>query len=348
MAGCRVFDESLLDDDCDHSVPPERSGIIDDRADIGERFYVLHEIILDQGTRWSTIGFDLDGLCTVGPNPIVECTPSDASAPAEPDGEGGIDNVFGRQIIPLFTFLAPGQIPSVTVTQEKGLGDILIRIRGWNGEDNDSQVDVALSQTIFGTPGEPDGDPPVIIYPSNGIIYVSDPAPKVPLPPFPRFDGNDYFWVRETNFVGADPERPRIHDDRAYVRDGTLVVTPPERFRFEFSGADNGLVIQLTDASLTARLSPDHSRIEEAIVGGRWSAVDLLDTARSLGVCPGTPAFLQALRLLSLAADIRDTPGSGGPGVECNAVSVGMSFTGVQAKLGGLTRFFTLPDPCAE
>ena len=39
---------------------------------------------------------------------------------------------------------------------------------------------------------------------------------------------------------------------------------------------------------------------------------------------------------MASTADVRGTPGTGGPGAICDAISVGLQFTGYPGKLGGL------------
>lgn len=84
---------------------------------------------------------------------------------------------------------------------------------------------------------------------------------------------------------------------------------------------------------------------------GRWSYLDLLAHLDDLGVCPGTPAtdmFLGAFDLLMRQSmDVRSIPGSGGPGVPCDAVSAALPFeSGIPVRWGGTQPLELVPGDC--
>lgn len=49
---------------------------------------------------------------------------------------------------------------------------------------------------------------------------------------------------------------------------------------------------------------------------------------------------------LMTSVDVRSTPGSGGPGVSCDALSVGLAFDGTRATWAGIADGFTLENRC--
>lgn len=359
-AGCRVFDASLLEEldaGSDAGPPPVDSGLdgancaltlppprpdVGDGPDIGEVVYVIQHVSFDQrDDRWRTIGYDLDGLCSDPPEPVVECLPPAPSAPPEIDGVGGIDNAIGHNLFSLVLFALPDFQADTDHNLGLGIGVPIFRIRGWNGEPNDPLVDVTFVQSAWGTPGLPDGGAPDAQIPDGGIIYEDGGDP-----PLPRFEGNDYWWARADQFLAGDPERPRVRDDRAYVADDMLVVTLPDRFPLTFAGSIRRLVITLTDAVLTAKLSADHQRIERAVIAGRFPIIDVLDTLDSVGICAGTMEYMTIRRLTELGADVRATPGTGGPDVICDAISMGVEGTGVRAHFGGVSDLYGTPNAC--
>ena len=327
-AGCRAFDESLLDGTADAGAPcvprtpPERPGTASP-TELGEQLFALRDVRLEQPSDWRSIGYDLDGLCSDEPDPEVECVPPDEMGGVEVDGDDGIDNAAGHELFPFHLVLLGDLQGPVRADQELGRGVTLVRVRGYNGEPDDDRVDVALALAAWGSAALPGGGPPDL--PTDG-------SP----PPPPVWDGTDYWWATEGSFLGGNPDEPLVRNDNAYVSDGTLVVQLPERVPFIFSAAGFSFALRLSDAVLTARFTADGQGLERVILAGRWSINDILDTFPTLGFCPGSVNEGRMIRLLDSAADVRATPGTGGPAVDCDAISVGLEQTGVAGQWAGL------------
>ncbi|MFT5357854.1 MAG: hypothetical protein ACI9KE_005091, partial [Polyangiales bacterium] len=49
---------------------------------------------------------------------------------------------------------------------------------------------------------------------------------------------------------------------------------------------------------------------------------------------------------LLIIADVRSSAGSGGDGVECDAISIGVTFRAVAGRWAGLGPSVPLPNPC--
>lgn len=356
-----MFDASLLDagegrdvlvppdagapdaDTCMHSVPPPRPDV-EDAPDVQEIVFALHDLVLDQREeRWRTIGFDLDGLCSDPPEPIVECLPESISAPPEIDGVGGIDNALGHHLLDLLLFATPDFSADLERNARIGVSTPILRVRHWNGTPNDPEVEVAFTQSVVGTPALPDGGPPALEIPPRGYDY--DDGGNAP--PLPQYDGNDWWWVRHDTFLDGDPDRPRVRDDRAYVAGGVLVVTLPDRFPIHFAGSTRTFTVVLTDAWITGTLRDDGRVLENAVLGGRWPVVDLIDTLDSAGICPDQTEYGIVVRVTDFAADVRADPRSVGPGVVCDAISVGIGATGASSRIAAIVDTFGTPNACA-
>lgn len=339
LLGCSVYDPALVRRDggstgeCDPITPPDRPLGMDDGEDVGERVYVIRDVVFDQGgERWRTIGFDLDGRCSQPPDFDVECTPRVSGASPEVDGEGGIDNSFGHNLFPTVDLAVPGLEDVSRMYQARGIGAVLVRITGWNGRDDDVRIDVTAGITVFGTPGTADMTDP--------------PDPTDPMPE-PTWDGNDWFWVRSDNFLDGDVTQPLIRDDNAYVSGGVMVIRLPDRSDFIFPGEDLGLLVRLTEAVATARIEGGGSSLSEITVAGRWPMLDLLDTAEAVGVCPGSAENNILRNQLDRIVDVRANSGTGGS-VQCDAVSLGLQFEqGVRVRFAGVAPGDPVPDACA-
>jgi len=363
-SGCRAFDETLLEKAVDAGTvdaamdggmdaatpgctlrrPPPRPDVPNGPG-TGEVVFALRDIVLDQdGDRWRTIGYDLDGLCSEAPDPEVECLPPSPSAAPETDGEGGTDNVLGHQVLPVLLVVQPDLEEESREEENHGTGVIVIQVRGWNGEDDDPRVDAIMSQTVFGTRPLPDGGAPDAQVPDGGIRHGEDGN----APPLPEWDGKDWWWSRDDGFLAGNPERPRVQDDNAYVSGGMLVMRIPDNFPIIFGGTRRGIVFVLTDAILTLRISEDRQRVEEAILAGRWPVHAILEEIEHGGICRGSDDYRRLERIGDLAADVRVVRGSGGPGAICDALSIGIAYSGVRARWAGVAPAGGIPNPCAD
>ena len=110
----------------------------------------------------------------------------------------------------------------------------------------------------------------------------------------------------------------------------------PDARDIRFSGAAQGVTFRLTDAVLTAHVAPDGRTVDRAVLAGRWGRDDILEAIQEANVCPGTMNYMLLVSLLDGDVDIRSMPGSGGSGVRCDALSVGIAFDGIIAHLAGL------------
>ncbi len=346
LAGCKVYDPSLVRSDASAGDggaacgirPPPRPASADDGVDIGEIAFALRDVVFEQGADWRRTGFDLDGYCTGAPDYRSECTPPDGSRPVI-DGDNGIDNVLGQTLFPLVSLAVPGLQMASRSFQEAGDGSVLIRIDGWNGQPNDSRVDVIAAITVFGTTAA--AAPDVTITPTGPELGDGS------FPPPPDWDGNDVFWGRDDNFVGGNEANPRIRDDTAYVTNGTLVVRLPERTDFIFPGTDVGVLVRLTEAFAVGQIRADRTRLDDVTVVGRWAINDLLDTAESIGVCPGSANLTTLQMIMDANADVRSRADTGGTGVTCDAVSVAIVLQGYRGNWGAVAPGRPLSDACA-
>lgn len=352
LAGCNVYDPSLLDHDsgppppaCELRHPPDRPPGADDGMDIGELTFTVKDVIFDQsGERWRDMGFDLDGLCTLAPEFQSECRPPAATASPKVDGNNGIDNSFGSDLFPTLDLAVPGLEMTSREYQVRGVGAVAIRIRDWNGEDDDPHVDVTMAVTVIGAAAAMDGSAPAVVFTPGAPPELADGSPV----PLPLWDGTDYMWLRDDNFFEGDLERPLIRDSNAYIAGRRLVVSLPDRTDFVFPGMDIGLLVRLTAAVAVVRISADNTQLDQINMGGRWPVLDLLSTAESMGVCRGTDYYILLGNQLDRIVDLRARPGSGGPMVDCDALSLGLGFLeGHRVEVAAVAPGPPLEDACA-
>jgi hypothetical protein len=348
LGGCEAFDETLLNPPdvgpgCDLNRPPSRPDG-DGSGDDGETyFFAIRDLLIDQrDDRWRTIGYDLDGICSQEPDVRVECRAPSMSAPPAPDGERGLDNALGKELLPIVLVALPGISEEIRGFQDFGIGVTLVEITGWNGMSDDARVEATMSQSIFGTTREP---PPVESWSITDLELTINGETYPPA----GWEGEDIWFARDDNFLDGNPDRPRVRDDNAYVANDTLVMTLPDRFPITFGGDQRAASFFLTDVVATVKISPDRMSVEETVIAGRFATLDFLSAMGPAGICPGSEDYMSVERLLDLAADIRAMPGSGGPGATCDAVSVGLLFeSGMRAHFGGIAQEVGVPNPCLD
>lgn len=339
LTGCSVYDPTLLEPACELRQPPARPRGADG-ADEGELFFAFKDFGVDPGTH-DLDGYDVDGLCSIGPEPEVECIAPHSTAEPALDGPGGVDNALGSTMADLLLSLYPDTEEYVSTWTNLGVGAPLLHVRGWNGRADDPRVSVTMSLSVFGTPAAPDGSPP--------DVEPVQPGPEVyegtGEPALPRWDGDDYWWARNDMFLLDDPGRPVIGDDDAYLAGGTVVFRIPDRAIFRLGVDRRGFQGQFTGARVAVRLSEDRTTADMTAFG-RWSKSDALLAAERAGFCAGTPEYNILVGLVDRAADVRSEPGSGGPGATCDAFSFAINYRGVAAHWGGIAQLEDLPVGC--
>lgn len=345
--GCRVYDESLLDASngtdsgpgCPLRRPPPRP-TVEDGDDGMEYVFGLRDVLLDQsGDVWRDTGYDLDGLCTTTENYVFECTPPARPRPPT-DGNDGIDNTFGRELFPLVDLTVPGLQDTARAAQLEGKLPAL-RMRGWNGEDDDPRVDITITTGTFAVPAADDGS-----IPEFDIVDFAPVDPDTRERLLPDWDGEDWGFFRSDTFLDGDETRPLLRDDNAYVVGRQVVARLPERVEILFPGEVVGVLVRITDATAVGTLSADLQTLDDVVVTGRWAIIDLLSTAENVGVCRGTDNYRILSGQLDTIADIRSSPGSGGPGVDCDAISTAVGFTGYRMRWGGLAEGEEVANAC--
>jgi hypothetical protein len=340
-AGCVAGDAGVVGapPGCMLAKPPARPLCADDGMDVGAQHFALRDVVLDQsGDRWRTLGWDLDGNCTdaLASMPATECVPP--AAPAPTDGLSGIDNVFGATISAQFIAYQPELATATALAVENGRNVPLVYLENWNGLPDDPRVTVSMA---FAVDLVPAGTP----IPAGGVTYSNM------LPP-PRWDGTDTAYVSSSVF--PLPGRSVLYDDNAWVAGGMIVARLPDRADVDLPGGLGAVRIQLTDLRLTARIAAAGAgayALSDVLLTGRWPQSDLSRFLDQIGVCPGSPTT-DLVRtgfgvVLTRAMDVRATPGTGGPGVLCDAVSTAIPFeNGVSVTLGDMVPVELTPYEC--
>ncbi len=288
---------------CTLERPPSRPvGCTDDGA--GDVVYLAlkNPRFGERGT-----GYDLDGYCSGAEGTPNGCTPNADYAP--PDTTGGVDNIFGTSILEGLRLIDGTLEERAVAAQEAGKLNVMLAIRGWNGETRDPQVEVVMATSS-----------------------ATRPSP-------PAWDGADVFAPAASFYEAGDPDRPLVRDDNAYVADGILVAELPDRIPLGFDTGVQRIELRLAQARLTLPLlGPD--AFTDVVLSGRWPQTEARAAAPLLGLCAEStdPLILTQrdayLNAIDRFADVREAESDTDPALSCDALSFAVHLDGFPIQWG--------------
>ena len=267
------------------------------------------------------VGLDLDGVCTCpGPPSCAELSWAEGS---HCDAADGRDNATGQAFSLINTQLQMPIINSALFSQQadSGAWSILLRVRDYDGGDDDDQVEVD-------------------VYPTTGL------GTK------PTWDGTDTWPVTDSALVDKTSlDQPVYKDPGAYVSGGVLVAKIPA-LPLLFVGPGVHLQLDLGEATLSATLVPADGggfRLTGGTLAATWKLSSVFADLAGLRVngnsslCVGSGYYAIIKQQLCNATDLASSGGSTAP---CDALSFGMSFEAWPAVLGAATAVAPLTNGC--
>lgn len=358
VAACQIYDESLLtpevpfgggigfwsgrgDQDCySAGVPQERERPNDsNNSELPPVYLVLRTIRLGERDingipdpeAWKDLGFDLDGVCTNSQTCTTgvvkpSCRPIGATVPY--DGNHCRDNTFGRLAyeaarVPEVSgrYLNPNALDCAFCTGRYGF---LVRISHYNGTLNDAHV---------------------------RVDYIPSPGLEAPLPWSCADTGwkrrpcasADLPWALQEDALESRGAAPtgKLHVEDAYVARGYLVSKLPPGTVFQFprrTGSDvaTPFPLRLNDGIFAGKLGRERDgswALTDGMLAGRASAESIFRGFRITGLCEGDPNYKLVQAFVNNNVDIRadSVVDANRP---CDALSVGVGFTAVQARPG--------------
>lgn len=357
--GCSVYDASLIETNRSAGVPsrpPASTSSPDDSESIA---FALNDIFLRQSAEMAAhIGIDLDATVTTGRDDAT-CEPravdGEVVGQAVVDGDMGIDNSIGTVLLPTVGSALPCLEDNLALTQGRGVGTILLWVRGWNGLPNDASVTAMLTTAVDGTNEDPslvgfrDDDPLNLVYSSRSQRLEA---------PDPGWDNQDSWFLDPGDFDAdetgvASLALPKAQQVDAYVSFGRLVVPLLAGTAFKLIAGDGSLpsdgamVVVVNGGVMMGDISEDHTRLDRGLFAGRFSLEKLGQTTPKIGMCSINATVIETL--LGQFADIQQSPEKDGIGAECDAFSMGVTFTGVSGQIAGIAAI-SRPElaPCAS
>jgi hypothetical protein len=324
---------------CKHRTPPDPPSVKNAGGSI-ELVVAMSSIDFgdsssDAGMSYRSMGYDLDVKCTCqGEGP--SCQEAAWATADSCDGPEGQDNSGGGLVAEMTAFVPESGTAKWNADIQSGKWSVLLRVRGYNGQADDDQVEVA-----WYVPG-----------PLGGLSSGDAGNAR------PVWDGNDVWPVRSQCLEPAngdagtyDVNAPRYVDAKGYVTGSVLVASVPKgtmRITDQFS-------LLLTGAFLTATVGKNQQglwELRDGTLAARWMLSDILgqlagvqDPVLSQPLCTNSLFYPNIKKKICAYADIYSSVGT--PTTECDSTTLGARFQALQAKLGGVLHIPPEPSKCS-
>jgi len=260
---------------------------------------------------WKKFGFNIDGLLSTAASKDV-CKPSSGAEPSTPypDGDGGIDNSFGKNLLPVILSLYPTWEPDINIGIQEGVFTSLLKL-----ECLPPTGDVAVLNTR--------------LYGATTLDYT------------PKFDGTDKWPVAPELLSDLmDPLSSTVVFDHSSVKgatfdsgkNNTFILTVP----LKQNNQTTSLKLTLHSARITMTLADDRLSATEGRIGGVLKTEELVAEVKKVGVVLNlcdTLVFDDILTTVRQASDIM-VDGSQDPEQTCDGISLGLAFKMMPAQIG--------------
>lgn len=262
---------------------------------------------------WKKVGFNIDGLVSTGASKDV-CTPNSGGMPgtAYPDGEDGIDNSFGKNLLPTLLSLDPTWPTDVNNSIQNGFFDVLLK--------------------LYCLP--PTGDNPVF----TTKLFAGKSLGKKP-----KFDGTD-MWPVSPELLSdlKDPESSTILFEKSSLvdslyssgKDGNFILTIP----ITVQGKNASIKLTLYSASVTMTLGADRKSATGGTIGGVLNTEEFVAEVKKIGhlldLCD-SQIFDGVITQVRQASDIL-SDGTQDPNKMCDGISIGLQFEMKEAQIGSV------------
>jgi len=272
-------------------------------------------------TAWKKYGMNLDGKTTDRLSTDVCTLATGAPKAAQTDGDNGIDNSFGENILPIWlSVIGPTFSQKVNDAIAAGTAEtIVFRIDGVT-----AQPDAAMAP---------------------GGVYVG-----APLGSAAKWDGSDVWPIDSSSVNGGDLTKPSLAYANGSMTNRVWTAAPPAvaaNLPMLFLADEQVLI---SDVKMTMTIAQDGSSAVSGTIAGVMPTDTYIAALKraagriSTSLCAGA-AFDSIAAQIRQASDIlRD--GSNMAGVPCDAISIGIGFDATIVKIGNVATPAAPPNPC--
>lgn len=277
----------------------------------------------NKSTGWKQYGFNLDSkVSTEGSKDVCKPRPGAVPKNVLPDGNNGIDNSFGHNVLPLILAAASDAETSINDSIKEGSFTIMIDVEHL-GADKDYNP---LTARLYGG------------------ASLGAPA---------KFDGTDVWpLIPELLNDPTDPKSSKVKFDKSYLVENTWVSGSQAPINLALSVSGFTVNLTIGSAIVAFKLSPDHKTATEGTIAGVLETDVLTEELKKVVAgfdstfCDDNATVDSILTQIRQASDIMKD-GSQNPAVECDGISIGLGFNLAQVKLGPVGTPAEQKDPCA-
>lgn len=255
------------------------------------------------------LGFNVDGLVsTAGSMDLCQPANGGSKASVYPDGKNGIDNSFGKNILPLLLNIAPGFSDNTTSSITDGAFTIMLDFVGLT----------------------PAADQPTLttrLYGGGDLM-----AP-------PAFDGKDCWPVTPELLTNPQDIKSSsvVFDKSSIVGNkwssgaaGTITLTVP--------AGSATITLTIHKAQVVLDLAADHKSATGGLIGGVLDTDEFVKEVKK-AIFAINPAYCALIAMVETQirqnSDILND-GSQDKAKTCNGISIGFGFTMQEVQLGGV------------
>lgn len=271
---------------------------------------------------WKQFGFNLDNrFSTKTSTDLCQPLAGGSKAAVYPDGNEGIDNSFGKNILPIFLGLASDLSHTNNESIRSGRYTYLLSI---------ANADQEFCET------------------SSSFLLGAD------MGQLPKFDGSDVWPVDIRSFFDpVDPLSAKCQYFMTRLEGGIVNAGPPSQFDLVLNLSGFEMVLPVRLSRMRYELSPDRTQIIGGQIGGIIDPEDMANQVAKVAAAfdtsfcdPNSPTLQSILNQIRQAADIM-IDGTQDPARICNGISIGLGFTMRAVRIGSLAPPpVTPPDPC--
>lgn len=277
-------------------------------------------------TAWQSIGFNLDRRVS-DVNSVGLCQPAyEAGADTQIDGEDGIDNAFGRAVVPLMHWVDADPGASTAALYDAGAATLLVSVDGIGDAPSYS---IGVKSRVL-----------------RGAERGASPA----------WNGDDTWPADARDLTGGQVESAVASFEGGWVTDRTWVSAPidgadmPQVVRLPMALGTHPITLAVHRPLLVLMLAEDGASAKGTLAGILYpeelarEARRVLDDGADTCDAPAVHAVAQAI---AEAADIL-SDGTQTPEEECDGISVGIGLELVRAKIDGVVTPGAEPNPCGD
>lgn len=294
-------------------LPPARPTDAPTTSDTAERTFAVNSLNLGGNNEWKKLGYNLDGKASTGKSTdVCKPVPGGITSPHQ-DGNGGIDNSFGANVLESLEGVQPDIQKIANEALASGSFTIMVQVKG---------LPASAPAALGGLSGQ--------LFAGGKYSETADGGLGDP----PSFTSDTDWPVLPAILLGDTvASGSKIKFSNSYVADGTFVSGDRVTVSLNLKLAGVDLSLSVKDAVITGK--PGASDMTGGIISGFLVTSEVADALKQVGPSLSTSfcgdignKFIETLKTSSdMLSD-----GTNASGRECDAISIGLGFTAKEIK----------------